>query len=561
MEFRSITIKNFRNFKDINIKLGNKNVFFGMNDVGKTNFLYALRCVFDREVRKIDLIDTDFFQKNTDEPIEITVCIYIGEVGDPDSDKLRAKVKGAILSGQDEVYIKLVAQYNKTELIANPILYWGGEINDLREIKATSYTNELDKVFNVIYIDAYVDLNYLFKKNVNKLLKNDDDADKEIKNKIDETIKDLNQEISSLSGIKNFENEIKPEYNSFRNEKVDVTIKSEIAVNGIFSSVSPYIKNEGSDDTYPTSGEGRKKLLVYSIFDLLAKGEEERKINLFLIEEPENHLHRSLQLALSHRIFIDDKYKYTFLTTHSSYVLAEMDKVNLVRIYGNPKIDSYSTFYSVPDEYKNNRQRLNKSLSEAIFADKVLIVEGPSEEILFDRVLRVINPFYQTEGIYILQALGVGIKKYKDILEELKIKIYIKTDNDLRKANGNSKYSVIGFSRVNNLIGEKLLPVEQVDNNSVEDKRKLYNNSKAILDTIRSQNNVYLSKVSLEEDLDEVIHTEMTSLLSEANGDVVGFLQQSKQFNMDTLVKKLTDDDCMKVYNHYNFACLKDILK
>ena len=42
MKFDFITIKNFRNFEDITISLTNKNVLFGMNDVGKTNFLYAL---------------------------------------------------------------------------------------------------------------------------------------------------------------------------------------------------------------------------------------------------------------------------------------------------------------------------------------------------------------------------------------------------------------------------------------------------------------------------------------------------------------------------------------
>ena len=36
MKFKNITIENFRNFEKIDIALDNKNVFFGMNDVGKT---------------------------------------------------------------------------------------------------------------------------------------------------------------------------------------------------------------------------------------------------------------------------------------------------------------------------------------------------------------------------------------------------------------------------------------------------------------------------------------------------------------------------------------------
>ena len=178
MKFLTISIKNFRNFENINIDLNNKNVFFGMNDVGKTNFLYALRYLFDREIRKKELIESDFYQKNTNKPIEIIVSIDISDETDSDSEKIRAKVKGALLSEQDTVYIKLFAEYNRTEMRANPVLYWGGDIGDLQEIKSRGYTFELDNIFNVIYIDAYVDLYGLFRRNTPILLKNDDDADK-----------------------------------------------------------------------------------------------------------------------------------------------------------------------------------------------------------------------------------------------------------------------------------------------------------------------------------------------------------------------------------------------
>ena len=57
MKFDAVTIKNFRNFENITIDLTNKNVLFGMNDVGKTNFLYALRFLFDKDVRRQNFID------------------------------------------------------------------------------------------------------------------------------------------------------------------------------------------------------------------------------------------------------------------------------------------------------------------------------------------------------------------------------------------------------------------------------------------------------------------------------------------------------------------------
>lgn len=563
MKFKSVSIKNFRNFKDITVTLDNKNIFFGMNDVGKTNFLYALRYLFDKNVRKDGLIESDFYQKDISQSIEIIVSIDIKE-NDSDCEKLRSKIKGGLLSGQNEVYIKLVAEYNFEEMATDIVLYWGGDSNHLEEIKSRGYTFDIDGIFNVVCIDAYVDLYHLFKKNTSRLLKHNDEIDKDSIERINSKISELNNQISSLSGVKYFEKNITPRYNHLRNEAVEISVESEIAINGIFSNVIPYIKKSGQDKLYPTSGEGRKKLLVYAIYDLLAEDLDQLKINLFLIEEPENHLHKSLQLALSHQIFSSNKYKYIFMTTHSSYILSDMDEVNLIRIFNNTKIDSASFLYCVPPKFKLQKQRLNEKLSEAIFSDKVLLVEGPSEEILFDRVLSVKKPYYQAEGIYILPINGIAFEPYLDALKALKIHCVVKTDNDLQKFNSkksNPNVTVLGFRRVNSLIKNKELPEIPIEENTDQAKRDLYESSKEVLDNIRINHHIYLSKVSLEEDLDEVIHNQLVEYLVNAKGNPVKYLKEQKKFNMIELVDHLTEEDCNNIYEHYNFQCLKDILE
>lgn len=203
MKFKFITIKNFRNFEDISIDLTNKNVLFGMNDVGKTNFLYALRFLFDKDIRKQNFNDADYYKKNIDAPIEIILAIDISDTEDDDCKKLRARLKGAILSDQNIVYTKLRATYDKKEMVGVPMLYWGGDIEELEEMKVHGTFYEIDYVFNVIYIDAYVDLYTLFKKNANTLLVNDKEQDKEVLDNIHRTCDELNTQISGLSGIKN----------------------------------------------------------------------------------------------------------------------------------------------------------------------------------------------------------------------------------------------------------------------------------------------------------------------------------------------------------------------
>ena len=557
MKFESIKIRNFRNFEDIELTLSNKNIFFGLNDVGKTNFLYALRYVFDKDIRKLNLVDSDFHNKQLDKPIEIIVTLDISDVEDSDCQKLRAQLKGALQSKHSKVYIKLLAEYNKNELLALPLLYWGGDLDNLQEMKQRGYLYEIDYVFNVIYIDSYVDLYSLFKKNVSQLIKNENDDDKVALANIQKTVDELNNNISSLSGIKEFENRLTPEYQKFRDEGISVSIKSEIAVKGLYSNIIPYIKQNDDENLYPTAGEGRKKLLAYSIFDILADENAEKKITLFLIEEPENHLHKSMQIALSQILFTDTKYTYLFVTTHSPFVLYEMDDVNLVRIYSDRKINGISTFYKVPENYEKARKMLNRCLSEAIFANKVLLVEGPSEYMLFSKVLAIVHPFYEADGIYILSVDGVGFETYFSILDKLEIFIVVKTDNDLRAVKGKGTYSVLGFSRCNNLIGKKLLPTKQITEKSVDAKRTLYNANKETLDKIRSKYYIFLSKVDLENDLDEVMHDRLLTLLGETSP--VDYLQDSKHYHMVELIEKLSDTDCRTIYNHYNFACLKEV--
>lgn len=47
MQISRITIRNFRNFKALDVRLGQHAVFLGENKVGKTNLLFALRLILD----------------------------------------------------------------------------------------------------------------------------------------------------------------------------------------------------------------------------------------------------------------------------------------------------------------------------------------------------------------------------------------------------------------------------------------------------------------------------------------------------------------------------------
>jgi len=165
-----------------------------------------------------------------------------------------------------------------------------------------------------------------------------------------------------------------------------------------------------------------------------------------------------MQSALSNFLFNqetnDNLLNYLFISTHSPFVLSEMDDVHLIRLYNENKINAASESYNVPAEWKLAKKKLNRSLSEAIFSDCVLLVEGESECLLFECVLSAIDPFYESKGIYILSVEGVGFKSYMKILSSLDIKTVLKTDNDIMKVRNSNppQYKQAGFERINGLI-------------------------------------------------------------------------------------------------------------
>lgn len=63
MKVAKARIVGFRNFKDITVNLNDKNLIFGANNIGKSNFMYALRLLLDRSLSEndIELEDTDFY--------------------------------------------------------------------------------------------------------------------------------------------------------------------------------------------------------------------------------------------------------------------------------------------------------------------------------------------------------------------------------------------------------------------------------------------------------------------------------------------------------------------
>lgn len=573
MKLKNIRVKNFRNFDDVTLAINNKNVIFGMNDIGKTNLLHAIRFIFDRQLRISGFRPSDYHKTNTNLPIEIIIEIDLGDRNDEtsqshDTKLLISKIKEARnnLDYPDSFFIKLKGKFDEKEIFGNPILYWGSTLNDLELVPVRGQTSALDDIFHVEYINPITSLEYTFKKYKKNLFNNSFKTEEDIiiENKIGQNIDELNNNISKLDVVKEAQENLTSSYKTFRKEPLNIELRSEIAINGYLNNLIPYIKWANEDGYYPTGGDGRKKLLTYALTKMITEKFANNKIVIYLIEEPENNLHRSMQIAFSQQLFNEKIYSYFFLTTHSSEVLYEMDDTQLIRISNPNKSIGNSFHHYLPERYKNIKKMLNKGLSQAIFYNTVLLVEGGSEYTLFEAVLNLIYPTKEIDGKFILQVDGVGFKNYTKLFEALNIVYFVQTDNDIQRIkNSQNEYMLTGFKRCFEIIDE-ISPLQKVtlDINSEdktiklkEIKQEIFNKYSSYLSQL-NESNIYLSEIDLENDLYKVMGQEMCELLKTDNP--VSKLQERKLFNMVEFVKHLNKCQAKKIYK--GFSVLKGFI-
>lgn len=245
-----------------------------------------------------------------------------------------------------------------------------------------------------------------------------------------------------------------------------------------------------------------------------------------------------------------------------------MEDTRLIRIYSKEKVECISYLYNIDATYTSIKKKLNKALSNALFAEKVLLIEGPSERILFEKVMSEISPDFELNGSFILEVGGTAFQHYVDALKNLDIKTIVKTDNDLRAKKGKKNvYEIFGMNRCLKLINQEQLDaieIEIPENIKKRDKTEILNSKKSeIYDelsewiSIFKMNHIYLSEVDLEHDLNNAIGERMKEIFDLPNP--VSYLQEKKLFNMVELVESLTKQDCEAIYNHEQFVCLKEL--
>lgn len=185
--------------------------------------------------------------------------------------------------------------------------------------------------------------------------------------------------------------------------------------------ISPYVDNL----PFSMSGNGQQAAIKIS----LAMNRHSEKTKFIMIEEPENHLSHTSLTKLLHRIeSLAGESQQLFITTHSTFVLNRLGLDSLLLI-GEDKAcklselspETVSYFQKLPG-YDTLRMAL---------ANKVVLVEGPSDEIIFERIFSDIYKKRPMEcGIDVITMRSLSLKRSLELCFSLNKKTAVLRDND-----------------------------------------------------------------------------------------------------------------------------------
>jgi putative ATP-dependent endonuclease of the OLD family len=160
----------------------------------------------------------------------------------------------------------------------------------------------------------------------------------------------------------------------------------------------------------------------------LALHNKSKDIDLVMMEEPENHLsHIELNMLVSD-IEEQREEKQLFITTHSSYVLNKLsiDKICLLH-------DGYKRLNQLDQDVVKTLKRLpGYDTLRVALSKKVVLVEGPSDELVLKKIYRDKHDdrLPEQDGIDIIVVRGVGFKTFIEIGKGIGTAVNVLRDND-----------------------------------------------------------------------------------------------------------------------------------
>lgn len=499
MYISRVIIKNYRNFKCLDVGLCHKTVIVGENSIGKTNFIKALQLILDPSLSDEDrMLSESDFNDSLENPMEnnqeILIQIYISNYRKnvaimtmlSDATVLDAEGNEVLLLSYK--YFPHIDKFGKKE--------YQYEVY-MRDDMSRKFGSRERKYLNIKVIkalrDVEADLRNSKKSPVKKLL-DDYKINKEVLENIAREYKECGDRVLNLDEINDMTKHINERFSEILgNHDYDISLQAlEVDPTRILGSLKMLMANRSVSDsslgldnilyislvlqmlqnkTIPTfisateytellSKENSKILNECYIsnasgnYVLRTDLSEENFTSLYVfmtdnrhgnnavtmlaIEEPEAHLHPVYQRLIYKDVINRNRFPI-LLTTHSTHITSVAPIKSLVHLHqkaGNTVAHSTASMAMMDGEFLDVERYLDVKRGEILLGKGVILVEGIAEEYIIPKFAELIGKPLDEKGIVVCNINCTNFKPYMKMLNSLSIPYAVITDGDFYIENG-----------------------------------------------------------------------------------------------------------------------------
>lgn len=442
-----VQIRNFRNFKALDVALSPGVVILGENRVGKSNLVFALQLLLDpglseyaRYLRFSDIWD------GCDLAASPVVEIHV-DLADWEADAdLNTLLTDYRLAG-DPATAQLSYVFRKKAEVAGPPtsetdyeykIYGGGvETNQVRPVTRRRICLDLLGALR----DAEAELGAWRKSPLRPLL---EDAVRSVpKAELDSVAADVDsatKRLGELGPVATLAVELRKQISEMAGDAQDLKTTLRFASADalrLFRSIGLYIDDGARGIADASLGSANVALLALKLEEFAwRRKKNERNYTLLCVEEPEAHLHPQLQRQVFRQLLTggDDSSIGMLLTTHSPHIASVTPIASLVMLRattaGHTVGRSLAGLTLTPTEREDIQRYLNATRAELLFARGIVFVEGDAEEALVPVFADAIGMNLDEHAITVCNIAGVHFGSYVRLATALALPFVVITDWD-----------------------------------------------------------------------------------------------------------------------------------
>lgn len=482
MQISNLRIMGFKSFgpEGIDIPLKNKlSAFIGLNSSGKTTALEAIRKLFGSSLSERELVREDFHIGKNEDPnlilerkLSIEVAIIFSETED-EQDAIAIHFPDMIINAQGTdpyIRIRLEAKWVKSSILPDGEIEFETYYINVSESEIVNDENKrifprhLRPLIQVLYVPAIrkpsEQIKYASGSILYRILRKIQWGDA-FKASFDTQIDNINISFQGLPQFRTIQNEITKVWGQFHKDEryKDTTLEfSNSNFDEILKKLEISFTPTGTHKKFGVNelGDGYRSMFYLTLVCALLDIEEQLVasqssdedlimtrplLTILAIEEPENHIAPQLlgRVVKILNSISKQNHSQVLLSSHTPSIVKRIDPESILHFRITEQYESQVNRIKLPERedeaYKYIKEAVH-NYPEIYFAKLVVIGEGDTEEVIFNRFMDIEGVDFD-DNIITFAPLGHRfVSHIWKLLNALKIPHITLLDLDLEREGG-----------------------------------------------------------------------------------------------------------------------------